>query len=134
MRKTVVLLAFKLCRKKSINLLTLCSLMFRKKKQKEASYLYAFSNYPVQTQLCNDAFGKTIATPQVYFTRSSRTRDKALFFFILSVHRDRTVSRRSKPSSCTALIGEQPNPWNLFQLQDAISRHRGAKQSHRQEL
>ena len=54
-----------------------------------------------------------------------------LFFFRLSVHRDRTVSRRSKPSSCTALIGEQPNPWNLFQLQDAISRHRGAKRSHR---
>ena len=56
---------------------------------------------------------------------------KLCFFFILSVHRDRTVSRRSKPSSCTALIGEQPNPWNLFQLQDAISRHRGAKRSHR---
>jgi len=54
-----------------------------------------------------------------------------LFFFVLSVHRDRTVSRRSKPSSCTALIGEQPNPWNLFQLQDAISRHRGAKRFHR---
>lgn len=25
--------------------------------------------------------------------------------------RDRTVSRRSKPSSRTALMGEQPNPW-----------------------
>ena len=40
---------------------------------------------------------------------------------------DRTVSRRSEPSSRTALIGEQPNPWNLLQLQDAMSRHRGAK-------
>ena len=49
-------------------------------------------------------------------------------FELLSVQRDRTVSRRSKPSSCNAFIGEQPNPWNLFQLQDAISRHRGAKQ------
>jgi len=58
-------------------------------------------------------------------------RIKLSSFYVLSVHRDRTVSRRSKPSSCTALIGEQPNPWNLFQLQDAISRHRGAKQSHR---
>ena len=45
--------------------------------------------------------------------------------------RDRTVSRRSKPSSRTALIGEQPNPWNLLQLQDAMSRHRGAKQLRR---
>ena len=41
--------------------------------------------------------------------------------------RDRTVSRRSKPSSRTALIGEQPNPWDLLQPQDVMSRHRGAK-------
>ena len=41
--------------------------------------------------------------------------------------RDRTVSRRSEPSSRTTLIGEQPNPWNLLQLQDVMSRHRGAK-------
>ena len=40
--------------------------------------------------------------------------------------RDRTVSRRSKPSSRTALMGEQPNPWDLLQPQDATSRHRGA--------
>lgn len=48
--------------------------------------------------------------------------------------RDRTVSRRSEPSSRTALIGEQPNPWNLIQLQDAMSRHRGAKPPRRCEL
>src|ERR1700752_1882128 len=41
--------------------------------------------------------------------------------------RDRTVSRRSKPSSRTTLIGEQPNPWALLQPQDVMSRHRGAK-------
>src|ERR1700694_722161 len=38
--------------------------------------------------------------------------------------RDRTVSRRSKPSSRTALMGEQPNPWERLQPQDATSRHR----------
>src|SRR5260370_22225391 len=38
--------------------------------------------------------------------------------------RDRTVSRRSKPSSRTALMGEQPNPWDRLQPQDATSRHR----------
>ena len=48
--------------------------------------------------------------------------------------RDRTVSRRSEPSSRTALMGEQPNPWNLLQLQDAMSRHRGAKPLRRCEL
>jgi len=37
--------------------------------------------------------------------------------------RDRTVSRRSEPSSRTALMGEQPNPWDLLQPQDATSRH-----------
>src|SRR3569833_152717 len=41
--------------------------------------------------------------------------------------RDRTVSRRSEPSSRTTLIGEQPNPWYLLQPQDVMSRHRGAK-------
>src|SRR5205807_9396814 len=45
--------------------------------------------------------------------------------------RDRTVSRRSEPSSRTALMGEQPNPWDRLQPQDATSRHRGAKPSRR---
>ena len=48
--------------------------------------------------------------------------------------RDRTVSRRSEPSSRTTLIGEQPNPWDLLQPQDVMSRHRGAKQFRRYEL
>ena len=48
--------------------------------------------------------------------------------------RDRTVSRRSEPNSRTALIGEQPNPWDLLQPQDAMSRHRGAKPPRRYEL
>ena len=47
--------------------------------------------------------------------------------------RDRTVSRRSEPSSRSALIGEQPNPWDLLQPQDALSRHRGAKLRRRYE-
>src|SRR5678810_1256750 len=45
--------------------------------------------------------------------------------------RDRTVSRRSEPSSRTALNGEQPYPWDLLQPQDAMSRHRGAKPPRR---
>src|SRR6476659_2116272 len=48
--------------------------------------------------------------------------------------RDRTVSRRSKPSSRTTLIGEQPNPWDLLQPQDVMSRHRGAKRPRRYGL
>src|SRR3989442_13354106 len=48
--------------------------------------------------------------------------------------RDRTVSRRSEPSSRAALMGEQPNPWDRLQPQDATSRHRGAKPSRRYGL
>src|SRR3569623_696562 len=48
--------------------------------------------------------------------------------------RDQTVSRRSEHSSRTTLIGEQPNPWDLLQPQDVMSRHRGAKQPRRYEL
>ena len=48
--------------------------------------------------------------------------------------RDRTVSRRSKPSSRTSLNGEQPYPWDLLQPQDEMSRHRGAKRCRRYEL
>ena len=48
-----------------------------------------------------------------------------------TVDRDRPVSRRSEPSSRTALTGEQPDPWDLLQPQDATSRHRGAKPCRR---
>ena len=48
--------------------------------------------------------------------------------------KDQTVSRRFEPSSRSALIGEQPNPWDLLQPQDATSRHRGAKPRRRCEL
>ena len=48
--------------------------------------------------------------------------------------RDRTVSRRSEPSSRATLMGEQPNPWDLLQPRDVTSRHRGAKPLRRYEL
>ena len=48
--------------------------------------------------------------------------------------RDRTVSRRSKPSSRTTLNGEQPYPWDLLQPQEVMSRHRGAKPRRRYGL
>ena len=51
-----------------------------------------------------------------------------------TMDRDRTVSRRSEPSSRATLMGEQPNPWDLLQPQDVTSRHRGAKPLRRYEL
>ena len=47
---------------------------------------------------------------------------------------NQTVSRRFEPSSRTTLMGAQPTPWNLLQLQDVMSRHRGAKPPRRYEL
>ena len=51
-----------------------------------------------------------------------------------TIDRDRTVSRRSEPSSRATLMGEQPTPWDLLQPQDVTSRHRGAKRFRRYEL
>ena len=51
-----------------------------------------------------------------------------------TVDKDRTVLRRSEPSSRTSLTGEQPDPWDLLQPQDEMSRHRGAKHRRRYEL
>src|SRR3982750_4911195 len=57
-----------------------------------------------------------------------------LKFLTPTVDRDRTVSRRSEPSSRATLMGEKPNPWDLLQPQDVTSRHRGAKPLRRCEL
>ena len=61
-------------------------------------------------------------------------RTKPLKYPTPTMDRDRTVSRRSEPSSRATLIGEQPNPWDLLQPQDVTSRHRGAKPPRRYEL
>ena len=60
-------------------------------------------------------------------------RTALLKFPTPTTDRDQTVSRRFEPSSRAALMGEQPNPWKLLHLQDATSRHRGAKPRRRCE-
>ena len=61
-------------------------------------------------------------------------RSEPLTFPTPTADKDRTVSRRSEPSSRTTLTGEQPDPWDLLQPQDVMSRHRGAKPCRRYEL
>ena len=73
-------------------------------------------------------------TPEVCSPRSSRTRGNSFQVSTPTADRDQTVSRRSEPSSRTTLIGEQPNPWDLLQPQDVMSRHRGAKRFRRYGL
>ena len=73
----------------------------------------------------------TAGRPEVSSSRSSRTRDKSRQVSTPAEDRDQPVSRRSKPSSRDFLIGEQPNPWDLLQPQDKLSRHRGAEPCRR---
>src|SRR3546814_4693003 len=73
----------------------------------------------------------TTGPPEVRSPRSSRTRGNSSQFSTPTADRDQTVSRRSEPSSRTTLIGEQPNPWDLLQPQDVMSRHRGDRKSTR---
>ena len=99
-----------------------------------ASRLDAFSAYPDRTRLLGSTLGSITDTPEVRPTRSSRTKVRTLNLPTPATDRDRTVSRRSEPSSRATLIGEQPNPWDLLQPQDVTSRHRGAKPPRRYEL
>src|ERR1022692_3713915 len=118
----------------SCYLLRLGDLILRK-----VSRLYAFSVYPNRTSLPSYAPGGTTGTQEVRSGRPLRPGPLVLRASPLksptpTTDRDRTVSRRSEPSSRTALIGEQPNPWELLHPQDAMSRHRGAKPERRCEL
>ena len=101
---------------------------------RKASRLYAFSGYPFELRypampLARQPVHKRFARPGPLVLRTDPHK-----FPAPTRDRDRTVSRRSKPSSRTALTGEQPDPWNLLQLQDVMSRHRGAKRCRRYGL
>ncbi len=99
-----------------------------------ASCLDAFSTYPARTRLPGGAAGATTGSPEVRPARSSRTGAGSPQVSTPTTDRDRTVSRRSEPSSRATLMGEQPNPWDLLQPRDVTSRHRGAKPLRRYEL
>lgn len=94
--------------------------------------IQCLSNGDLATRQCPF---ETTGTPGISSSRSSRTvEDPSSKVQSPAQDRVRTVSRRSEPSSRTALMGEQPNPWNRLQLQDAMSRHRGAEPRRRYEL
>ena len=101
---------------------------------RSVSHLDAFSVYPFRTWLLCHGIGyqqihQRSVHPGPLVLRTAPLKPPAP-----ATDRDRTVSRRSEPSSRTALMGEQPNPWDLLQPQDAMSRHRGAKPPRRCEL
>ena len=99
-----------------------------------ASHLDAFSGYPSVHSYPAFTVGTITGTLEVRPSRSSRTKEDPLNTLTPTPDMDRTVSRRSEPSSRTAFMGEQPNPWDLLPPQDAMSRHRGAKPPRRYEL
>ena len=101
---------------------------------RSASRLDAFSVYPFRTWLLSYAVCLQLIHQRSVHPGPLVLRTAPLKYPTPTPDRDRTVSRRSEPSSRAALIGEQPNPWDLLQPQDAMSRHRGAKPLRRCEL
>ena len=99
-----------------------------------ASRLDAFSVYPFRTWLPCHGIGSQQVHQWSVQPGPLVLRPAPLRYPPPAPDRDRTVSRRSEPSSRTALMGEQPNPWDRLQPQDAMSRHRGAKPLRRCEL
>ena len=96
-----------------------------------ASRLDAFSVYPFQTWLLCYAFGLQQMHQRSVHSGPLVLRTAPLKYPTPTTDRDRTVSRRSEPSSRTALMGEQPNPWTSFCPRMPMSRHRGAKPPRR---
>ena len=56
------------------------------------------------------AVSTTTETQKMYISRSSRTKKTVSQCFTLTSDRDRTVSRRSEPSSRATFMDEQANP------------------------
>jgi hypothetical protein len=93
----------------------------------EASSLDAFSSYLQRrgcpaTALSDNRLTRGHSVPFLSYWGPFPLRQPAL-----PADKVRPVSRRSKPSSRSLLIGEQPHPWPLMQGQDRKSRHRGTK-------
>ena len=99
-----------------------------------ASRLDAFSVYPFQTWLLCHGAGHQQIHQRFVHPGPLVLRTAPLKSLTPAPDRDRTVSRRSEPSSRTAVRGEQPNPWDLLQPQDAMRRHRGARPLRRCQL
>src|SRR5262245_1737264 len=90
-----------------------------------SALIRAARSYPALPRARQQAHQRCVPpNPLVLGRKSLKSRTPA-------ADRDRPVSRRSKPSSRTTLIGEQPNPWELLHPQDVMSRHRGAKPRRR---
>ena len=99
----------------------------------KASSLDAFRSYPKQLKLLSLPC-RTTDKPEAALPCSSRPGATSPQTTTPLSGRDRPVSRRSKPSSRSPLMGEQPHPWLLLQNQDGKSRHRGTKPRGRWEL
>ena len=95
------------------------------------SHLDAFSGYLLQTWLPNVALGGQLEHHRFAHPGPLVLGTASLKYPTPTTDKDRTVLRRSEPSSRTTLTGEQPDPWDLLQPQDVMSRHRGAKPPRR---
>ena len=99
---------------------------------KAALAIYIARNVAIQPFLLIVRTRHIVTVPPTWDgTRSAGYSEFPAYSRIYRQQRKFTVSRRSEPSSRTALMGEQPNPWEQLHPQDATSRHRGAKPGRR---
>lgn len=95
---------------------------------------YTLSDSPVAMYLRSSAIFITTASEVIACSGSSRTALKIIHFnFQQQIETDLSHDGLNS-AHVPLLIGEQPNLSNLFQLEVAMSQHRGAKQSHRYGL
>ncbi|CDG65612.1 hypothetical protein MBMB1_1766 [Methanobacterium sp. MB1] len=100
----------------------------------ETSGLDAFSLYNL-ARSCPAMPYQTTGRPEAPTARSSRTG--ATFPSdnkTIPLDSNQPVSRRSKPSSRSPLMGEQPHPWVMLHTQDGKNRHRSSKPQGRYGL
>src|SRR5687767_1479253 len=83
-----------------------------------SAFILAVHSYPAMPLARQQAHQRYVPPNPLVLGRKLRK------FPTPTTDRDRPVSRPPKPSSRTAFIGEQPNPWELLHPQDAMSRHR----------
>ena len=76
--------------------------------------------------------GTITGTPAVRPSRSSRTKEgSSQFSYAYTGYGPNCLTTFLPRRSRTALMGEQPNPWDVLPPQVAMSRHRGAKPPRR---
>ena len=106
-----------------------CGLFLRKLSSLDAFSSYTCEAWLLCTALSDDRYTRGLSSGFLSYCPNFTLKPQTL-----PADSNRSGSRRSKPSSRSALMGEHPHPWPLLHGQDAESRHRSNKPWGRYEL